>query len=287
MSKYTTEVRFICESIAGNSESVGGNGIDSVIQRAIPHIFDFDFPIFKAEYRNVLATKILKHYYTREIGYETYGLWKFKLGVRLNEIMPYYNQLYESTLLEFNPLLDVDYTRTHERERNTEETEQSNHSVNVENDGDSTSDFSSDTTNAYSSNSQTETSANNTSNSKDLYSDTPQGTVGNLENGTYLTNARIKTENNNGENNATSNENGSASSNETGNNKTVSKTNINEVGENSTNNVVKDVDSFLETVKGKMSGTDYSEKLLKYRQTFLNIDLMVIEALSDLFMNLW
>ena len=46
MSKYTTEVRFICESLAGNSESVGGNGIDNVIQSAIPKIFDFDF--FKA-----------------------------------------------------------------------------------------------------------------------------------------------------------------------------------------------------------------------------------------------
>lgn len=271
MSKYTTEVRFICESIAGNSKSVGGNGIDSVIQRAIPQIFDFDFPIFNSDYKNVLATKILKHYYTREIGYETYGLWKFKLNVRLNEIMPYFNQLYESTLLEFNPLLDVDYTRTHERERNTEETEQSNHTVNVENDGNSTTNFNGENS--------TDTSATNTSNSQDLYSDTPQGTVDNLANGTYLTNARIKTDINNGSSNTTSTD--------TGNSSTVNKNKVNESGENNTNNVVKDVDSFLETVRGKIGGSDYSEKLMKYRQTFLNIDMMVIEALSDLFMNLW
>lgn len=223
MSKYTTEVRFICESLAGNSESVGGNGIDSVIQRAIPKIFDFDFPIFKPDYKNVLATKILKHYYTREIGYETYGLWKFKLNVRLNEIMPYFNQLYESTLLEFNPLLDVDYTRKHEGERNKEEqgkSEGTNNTINLS-----------------------------------VYSDTPQGSVENLDNGSYMTSA--------------------------------SKTTDSTKGNNTSENKLKDVDSFLETVKGKMGGSDYSEKLMKYRQTFLNIDMMVIEALSDLFINLW
>ena len=223
MSKYTTEVRFICESLAGNSESVGGNGIDSVIQRAIPQIFDFDFPIFKPDYKNVLATKILKHYYTREIGYETYGLWKFKLNVRLNEIMPYFNQLYESTLLEFNPLLDVDYTRKHEGERNKEEqgkSEGTNNTINLS-----------------------------------VYSDTPQGSVENLDNGSYMTSA--------------------------------SKTTDSTQGNNTSENKLKDVDSFLETVKGKMGGSDYSEKLMKYRQTFLNIDMMVIEALSDLFINLW
>ena len=223
MSKYTTEVRFICESLAGNSESVGGNGIDNVIQRAIPQIFDFDFPIFKSDYKNVLATKILKHYYTREIGYETYGLWKFKLNVRLNEIMPYFNQLYESTLLEFNPLLDVDYTRKHEGERNKEEqgkSEGTNNTINLS-----------------------------------VYSDTPQGSVENLDNGSYMTSA--------------------------------SKTTDSTQGNNTSENKLKDVDSFLETVKGKMGGSDYSEKLMKYRQTFLNIDIMVIEALSDLFINLW
>lgn len=239
MSKYTTEVRFICESVAGNSESVGGNGIDSVIQRAIPHIFDFDFPIFRAEYRNVLATKILKHYYTREIGYETYGLWKFKLGVRLNEIMPYFNQLYESTLLEFNPLLDVDYTRKHEGERNKEEQGKNERVVNTTNQG------------------------NTESTGWNLYSDTPQGTIGNIENGSYMTNATKVTDSNSG------------------------SSTTNQEGKDNISSTVKDVDSFLETVKGKIGGSDYSEKLMKYRQTFLNIDMMVIEALSDLFMNLW
>ena len=39
MSKYTTEVRFICESYAGLNESVGYAGIDEVINKAIPKVF--------------------------------------------------------------------------------------------------------------------------------------------------------------------------------------------------------------------------------------------------------
>ena len=110
MSKYTTEVRFICESITGHEDSVGFDDVDSVISDALPLIFDFEFPIFDEAYRSVLETKILRHYYTREIGLETYGLWKLKLQTKLNEIMPYYNKLYETELFKYNPLYDVPIT---------------------------------------------------------------------------------------------------------------------------------------------------------------------------------
>ena len=115
MSKYTTEVRFICEVNSGLNESVGYSKIEDVITGAMPKIFDFDFPIFDESYRSVLERKILKHFYTREICEETVGLWKLRLNTRLNEIMPYYNKLYKSELLNFNPL----YTDNLKRERTT------------------------------------------------------------------------------------------------------------------------------------------------------------------------
>ena len=113
MSKYTTEVRFICESNAGLDESKGFNSINEILENCIDNIFDFDFPIFDEAYRPVLEKKILKHYYTREIATETVGLWKHFLDARLNEIMPFYNKLYESELIEFNPLYDVNLTTDH------------------------------------------------------------------------------------------------------------------------------------------------------------------------------
>ena len=45
MSKYTTELRYICEMYAGG-ESKGYSDVNKVIQAAIPKAFDFDFPIF-------------------------------------------------------------------------------------------------------------------------------------------------------------------------------------------------------------------------------------------------
>ena len=106
MSNYTTEVRYICEVNAGKTNSVGYSNIDDVLEESWNKIFDFNFPIFDENYRKPLCIKILKHYYTREIGEETVGLWKLRLNSRMNEIMPYYNKLYEAWAKEFNPLFD-------------------------------------------------------------------------------------------------------------------------------------------------------------------------------------
>ena len=46
--------------------------------------------------RDELNTKILNHYRFCEIGQETVGRWLFELKTALNEIMPYYNQLFYS-----------------------------------------------------------------------------------------------------------------------------------------------------------------------------------------------
>lgn len=116
MSKYTTEVRFICEAECGYAESQGGKKVNDIITEAAPKIFDFSFPIFDEAYRLPLEVKILRHFYTREICEETVALWKLRLEDKLNVIMPYYNKLYNSELLEFNPLYDVDYQREHTRD---------------------------------------------------------------------------------------------------------------------------------------------------------------------------
>ena len=85
MSKYTTEVRFICENLAGLTESKGCNDVDDILDDSWDKIFG-NFPIFDEEYREGLCKKILKHFYTREIGYETVGLWKLKLNTKMQEL---------------------------------------------------------------------------------------------------------------------------------------------------------------------------------------------------------
>ena len=106
MAKYTTEVRSICENYANLKESKGYNSVQSILNNSWNKVFDFDFPIFDENYREPLCKKILKHFYTKEIGEETVGLWKLRLDDRMNEIMPYYNKLYESELISIEPLIN-------------------------------------------------------------------------------------------------------------------------------------------------------------------------------------
>lgn len=279
MSKYTTELRYICETEAGLSESVGQTKIKDVIAKAIPKIFDFDFPIFDESYRNVLETKILKHYYTREIGLETYGLWKLKLDTKLNEIMPFYNQLYKSALLEFNPLYEVDYSKTGNRDSSGTRDNTENNSESYDESIDTNESNDESTTN---SNDGTLTKGTTTT-TTNYFSDTPQGAISNVIDGTYLTNATYNAVGDTGSDN-TSN---SGSVDSEGSSNSKNEKDGSRRGSKTSNSNLTDTESYLESVKGKMSSKSYSALLMEYRETFINIDMMLIEELSDLFFGLW
>lgn len=105
MSKYTTQVRWLVESLTPDSSDLT---IDQRIDKAAPLIFNFNFPIFEESYRAILEHKILLHYYMREIGQETVALWKLSLNERLNLIMPYYNTLYTALQNKYKIMSDVD-----------------------------------------------------------------------------------------------------------------------------------------------------------------------------------
>ena len=275
MAKYTTELRSICEVYAGYNEEQGYNNVNDVIQKALPKLFDFTFPIYDENYRSVLETKIVKHFYTREIGFETVGRWKLALDERLNLIMPYYNERYKSTLFEFNPMYDVDLTTDHSK----------GNEGNSENTNTGTSDANSDRKYNRSDNYERNLTSTNTSidNSDrwQYYNDTPQGGITGLETGKYLTNATHNTDSSNSTNTGT--DTGSDSRN-------IADTDVNTSHQNSSNtgkSKYTDTESYLEHVKGKTGGTSYSKLLTEYRKTFINIDEEIINNLNDLFMNLW
>ena len=69
-----------------------------------------EYPIFDESYRAELNKKIVDHYYLREIGQETVSMFMFTVKRKMNEIMPYYNQLYDSERLEYDPLFQMDYS---------------------------------------------------------------------------------------------------------------------------------------------------------------------------------
>lgn len=263
MSKYTTEVRFVCEQKAGLVESVGFSGVDEVLEKCWDKVITSRVKMFDEDYRKVLYKKILKHYYTREIGGESVGLWQLWMNTRLEEIMPYYNQLYESELIKIEPLRNVDYSRTYDKKG--EGTKQETGSMDSTNTGSGKNDGTK--TSAE--------SASESSGSTDLYSDTPQGAITGLEEMKYLTNARKIDQT--GSSSGTSNE--SYTDNQSNTEHLVSNT-----GNTSTSN---DSEFYTEKIVGKTDGASMSALLMEFRQSFLNIDMQVIGEFSDLFMNLW
>lgn len=75
-------------------------------------IFDFDYPLFRADHRPTLERKIIETYYFREIGQETPDRFKHYLKAKMRLIMPYYNKLYESETLDFDPFItDEHFTK--------------------------------------------------------------------------------------------------------------------------------------------------------------------------------
>lgn len=291
MSNYTTEIRFIAESLAGLNHSVGYTGVADIIEKSRSKIFSFPYPIFDENYRSILETKILKHYYTREIGAETFGLWQLWLDRKMNEIMPYYNQLYKSELLQFNPLYDYDLWRTHNVNRNEDVNDNGKITRNEEDTLHQTTATDTHNTNDISSNGEStaNNTADNVTNNKDRYSETPQGQIHLLESMDYLTNARIidTTDNATGSVHTTNQDNSDSNFNENVDSTTDGSTN--RTGSTDTTNTknLTSVEDYLEHVSGKMPGKTYSAMLQEYRQTFLNIDMQIINELNTLFMGLW
>lgn len=279
MSKYTTEVRFICEQKAGLEGSVGASDVDVVLSKSWNKVVTTNFAIFDEAYREKLVSKVLKHYYLREIGAETVGVWMLWMNTKFEEIMPYYNQLYESAKLKFEPFYDVDYTRSSQRD--VTETEHGSY----ENKGQTQSDGSStDTGKTGNTRTGKTTEVGSTGGtSKDLYSDTPQGALTGVESETYLTNARKVTDSGNSNTDVDETITDAGTSEVNGvNSQTVNSTLNNTNAKSGTKG-----DAFSESVAGKMGGGSYSKMLIEYRDTFINIDMLVIDEFKDLFFGLW
>lgn len=371
MARYTTEVRTVCEYYAGLDAMAPGSRVNDVIEAAREKVFDFDFPVFDESYRSVIETKILRHYYTREIGFETVGLWKLKLETRLNEVMPYFNQLYESTLLEFNPFYDVDLTVTHEGSGTDDmgQTSKSSDAVDGKSvsatstnrngttvvDGTAKTDSNGkvvETPNITVGTGNTEASESKSSetvgrqhdvtNSSDdswkLYSETPQQTLAGIkgrkvvpgstaasvagEDGKYYylttaeenvgdnvadtvrdervnlnaTNAKVTNSGSTRTTGDTTTVDDNSSTTKTDGTTTVTDASTGNVTDTTSSTSTRNSDTVKQAVSteqyvtrtiGKSGGANYAKLLRDYRTTMLNIDVEVIESLSDLFMLLW
>lgn len=299
MSRYTIQLRYVCEQMAGLDKSEGYASVSEIIDKAIPKIFNFPWPLFSEDYRLGLERKIIRHFYTREIGLETIPLWQLKLETKLNEIMPYYNKLYESELVKFNPMHDVDLVTQHNRkdygdskQHVNSETDTTAHSTQVDDATTVTDTKRTDTTDTTQKETFDEDKTNHNV-SKDHYSDTPQNGLFDVDNNRYLTNYRSVDTNGNDTTDSTTDltRHEETVSDQHQNQKYDNQTDVdatsNQKFEQDMNQDYRDTQDFVETIVGKRSGDTFSKYLDEWRRTFLNIDMMIINELEPLFMNIW
>lgn len=80
-------------------------------------LFDFDYNLYDNELKSAFEKKFIDHFYFYEIGLTPIARFKKALQIKLNDIFPYYKQLYETELrckdIDFmlNKDLKEQYTR--------------------------------------------------------------------------------------------------------------------------------------------------------------------------------
>ena len=111
MSKYTIELRNII--MIYGEQTVKGWFMDYELE---DYLTEDQIEVIETAglwTKEKLADKIINHFYMREIGLETPALFKLKLKAMMNEIMEEYLPVIYSTAIEYDPLVNVDYTENY------------------------------------------------------------------------------------------------------------------------------------------------------------------------------
>ena len=207
MSKYTLELRYLYE--------------DENFK-----LFDFPYNLYNNDLKPWFEEKFYQHFMFYEIGFDTIGMFKQRLMSKLNDIYPYYRDLYETEIRSKNIdfMLNKDLKESYVRELTSNSN--SNQESNV-------------TSNSLSTAGQLTPSLIANSQKIDKFMDTAQKDSG-ASNSTST-----------GESNGNSRE------------------------------------EYTLTSQGNIGITSSAELLTKWRETILNIDLMIFEECNDLFMQIF
>lgn len=116
MAKYTIELRKVCDLYGRDTvegwfkewkleDYLDTDEIETITSRGIFN-------------KDRLAKQIVNHYFMREIGLETPALFKLQVENKMFEIMEKYAPLIYSAAIKYDPLVNVDYKETYDRQIN-------------------------------------------------------------------------------------------------------------------------------------------------------------------------
>ena len=176
--------------VNGDKEEDDYTKIKDLAKEGRTTIFNFEYPLSNNINKEDFEVQILNHYLMRRIGYETVTAFRIQLNVKLNEIMPMYNKMFDS-LENWNIFEDGKTTIREGSENRTNES-----------------------TNKSSNTLENESNTTNEDIQDRRSSDTPQSKLENVRDGSYVTNYDYDTTNNTSHD--TSSSNGTSNSNTTG-----------------------------------------------------------------------
>lgn len=168
----------ILESVV-NYEKEVPTKINNLAKEGRGKIFDFDYPLTSNITKEDFECMILNHFLMRRIGFETVLSFKIQLNVKLNEIMPMFNKLFD-LIYDENGFGEITKRKGFDNRVVDNTSNTTNEMTNVSN-----------------------TTHQNTSDRRG--SDTPQNELDNIRQGKYVTEYHYDTDNSNSEDTSTSN----------------------------------------------------------------------------------
>lgn len=284
MAKYTIELRRVCELYTRNEVEkwFKSYNIEDYLTPEQINVIN-QTGLWN---KDKLAKKIVSHYFMREIGFETPALFKLYAENMMNELMEEKLPLIYSSAIQYDPLVNVDFTETFERTQNNEQKQKLSSST--ENKTNETGQNSSSGSTDSSSESNSESSSNSNSSGLSINNDTPEGRIikEDILNGNYASEV-------------TANESESEITDETNQTTTNSTQTVNssnsknvqeQTGNTSGNNTITDEnkENYIKKIKGNSGVSATAQKMIEqYRQNIIAIDKEIIEELNILFMGIY
>lgn len=242
MAQYTIELHRVIE-IRGGEDKIGLN----------------EYPVYDDAARNRINKKIVDRFYDREIAHESIPMFIGRLKRKLNEIMPYYNQLYVSELKSIDPLRTIDVSSVGEND-----SEQTN-TRNV--DG---------------------TSNRNVTGSNEKNADTNSETA-TLSSGRNVQHAFPQQALNKNKDYATA----AVDTSSRGEAKAVGKEKVTGVNAEQTTGTNSEESESKAIEAGRRNSTttgiqgSQADLIMRWRAIFMNVDLLILDDLEVLFMSVW
>lgn len=284
--------------------------IDQIIENGKDKFFDFAFPWYADDKTGLDEFKnlFLRKNYMKQIGQETTAQFKLYVQARLMEKMPLYKQLYESSLIEYDPLVNRKITTTKSETENKDKGKESENTVTTTGEGETienntsgrevTGEGTQKRTNEQEGTqvrtNEQEGVLHSEINNQTVHSENPEITMANKDYASTMDRGKKTEDQNTNQNISENTTNNQSSSEDTTNNQSISE---NTSEKNQSNSEASSTEEGKSTENEKEErnlqgneviegfyGESQADAILKYRETILNLNEMICNDMNDLFL---